>query len=796
MNTVRGGGAVLGAMLSMGSAGGLAAAMPFDSETLRLRGIDPQVAEYLSQAARFTAGSHPVALSVNGQPRGQVQARFDSLGALCFDQALRDAALIAGAGDGERCGAFVEQYPQTQVELQPQTGQVNLWVPLDALQPLPADLSAYTFGGVAGLLNYDVQGLYNQFEGGTSQFWSANTEAGFNAGDWIVRSRQLYTSSNGRGSTEHLEAYGQRTFAEQQAVFQLGQINLFNPVLAGARINGLQWMSEPALSSSGVGGRIEGIAASQARVELRQSGALVYSTVVPAGPFTLEGVSQLDTRRDVQVTVIEADDSRRTFTVPAATMGVNLPASGFAFGAGQVRDLGGLKRSPWVLSAGWSQPLFARTSVSSGVLAADGYNAAGAGLGLDGWTGSRLQGLLQAAQTGEDNVRGVQGSVTLQQQFNPFWSASLTASRQSSGYRELADTLLDNQLASESRYREQYAMGLSWSHPRLGSLNGGYSLSTLYNGRKAARAYTSWGQRVGKASLSLSAEWNVAGDAGLGNALYLSASLPLGERRRLRTSVRGAGGKSRVGVGLQEQVSDTFGYRLAGERNSQDKDLDITAGVSLLPRVAQVDLGYTSYGQGNAGYSGALRGGMAVHEGGLTLSPYALQDTFALLSVGELPGVRVDTPGGTVWTDGQGQAVVAQVAPYAKSSVQVVSSSLPRNVDILQGAAVLQAGRGAVPRLAFGVQTTRRLLLQAVTSTGQALPAGALVSDGAGALVTLVQADGTVFVPNAQAIDQLWVRVAGQAPCELHYELAAEADPDAYFETTQAVCRPSQGKQA
>ena len=36
-------------------------------------------------------------------------------------------------------------------------------------------------------------------------------------------------------------------FSSQQAMLQLGQINLSNPVLSGARVTGAQWMSEPAL---------------------------------------------------------------------------------------------------------------------------------------------------------------------------------------------------------------------------------------------------------------------------------------------------------------------------------------------------------------------------------------------------------------------------------------------------------------------------------------------------------------------------------------------------------------------
>lgn len=258
-------------------------ATPFDSETLRLRGIDHSLAAYLSQTARFTEGVHAVRLWVNGQPKGIVHARFDVAGSLCIDQAVRDAGELIDTGPD--CDNFIGQFSQTVVELMPQAGEVRLLVPTPALRTSSADLSAFTRGGVAGLLNYDVQGLYNQFNGQRSRFFSANTEAGLNAGDWILRSRQFYSSVQGQASLQHMEAYAQRTFSEQQAMLQLAQINLSNPVLAGARVTGAQWMSETALSASGSGARVQGIAATQARVDVRQGGVLIYSTVVPAGPF-------------------------------------------------------------------------------------------------------------------------------------------------------------------------------------------------------------------------------------------------------------------------------------------------------------------------------------------------------------------------------------------------------------------------------------------------------------------------------------------------------------------------------
>jgi outer membrane usher protein FimD/PapC len=177
-----------------------------------------------------------------------------------------------------------------------------------------------------------------------------------------------------------------------------------------------------------------------------------------------------------------------------------------------------------------------------------------------------------------------------------------------------------------------------------------------------------------------------------------------------------------------------------------------------------------------------------VHENGITLSPYPLQDTFGLISLGTVPGVRIDTPGGAVWTDRQGRAVLPQLTPFGRSSVQVATASLPRNVDVQQGTAIIQVGRGAVPRVSFPVTVTRRLLLQVLDDAGRRLQPGTAVIDEQGQLVTLAQADGAVFVPNVYTSPRLWARTADGQPCELHFALPDAADPDAYFENAQTRC--------
>ena len=297
----------------------------FDKDTLQQRGIDPALATLLMQAPRFTAGRHPVTLTVNGQRHGRVDVTFNREGALCFDRSLLDAANLNAARrmlDDGPCHDFLGTSPQTVIEPDPATLALALIVPTDAIRPLVRDFTGYQTGGIAGLLNYDVTGLHSRFGDQSSRYTSANTELGFNAGDWIVRSRQVQTWQDDVSRTTHIAAYAQRTFASHEAVLQAGQINLYNPVLAGAQITGVQVLNEQALQIEGQSAVIEGIANSQAQVEVRQNGSLIHSTVVPAGPFALTNVRRLNTRSDVEVTIKETDGSERSFTVPAAMLGI------------------------------------------------------------------------------------------------------------------------------------------------------------------------------------------------------------------------------------------------------------------------------------------------------------------------------------------------------------------------------------------------------------------------------------------------------------------------------------------
>src|SRR3546814_7354869 len=95
---------------------------------------------------------------------------------------------------------------------------------------------------------------------------------------------------------------------------EAGKINSNSPLCTGAPMTGVQILPERALAGSAHSGAlVEGIAHSQATVEVRQAGVLLFSTMVPEGPFMLQDVCLLNMNTDLDVTVRETSGAERHF---------------------------------------------------------------------------------------------------------------------------------------------------------------------------------------------------------------------------------------------------------------------------------------------------------------------------------------------------------------------------------------------------------------------------------------------------------------------------------------------------
>lgn len=789
----------------------------FDVQMLKQRGIDPAVAAYFAAAARFDAGIRRVAVWVNGRDRGQFDARFDDEGQLCFNRGLLDrAGLLIPDVQWQKnsgqiteveaiCYDFAGAYPQTEVELLVSSQQVRLVVSHDALRPMAEDKGVYQSGGSAALINYELQTFKSESGSYSSNFHSANTEIGFNLGDWIVRSRQSFTANDNGNDFETLYTYGQKTLVDQARILQIGEINISDSVLAGAPITGFQLVPESALQGSSLGGvTVDGIAQSQARVEVRQAGALIYNSLVPAGPFSLPDIRPLNSNTDLDVRVIEADGREQRFTVPAASMvRTNLAAAGASLAVGQVRTFGsddGLKPLVATASDGWL--LGARNKISAGALLADN-NYQAAALTLDSVLSPSTALTMRSAVSQAPKVKGAgsQASASLTTRLSENVSVSINTTQQTRAYRDLLDTTSRHREHDPSGLsRSQYGASASWSDRTYGSFTGTWSTTQSFAGQSSEYLSASWSKSFKHFNLNTSIEKTARSrnnrdesrryssrDDKPQTAVYVSISVPLGSGRSARTYANQRNDRTRYGASFSDNSFDRFNYNVSVDREVEDGSQQLSAGVGMLTPYAQTSFG-ASKGDDSQSFSARASGGVVMHGQGVTLSPYAVQDSFAIASVGDVSGIRLQTPSGPVWTDGAGRAVVARLNPYSTTTVQVETKGLPRNIDIKNGHQMLSAGRGSVHKMDFEVLKSRRVLLNVLDASGGVPAKGSSVVDSNGEFITTVIDNGQVYLNNLEYAGPLRIQNGDNRYCVLSFQVPPEQDLNNYFEQVSAKC--------
>ncbi|POA49906.1 pilus assembly protein PapC [Pseudomonas sp. MPR-ANC1] len=777
----------------------------FDAKVLKDRGIDPALAQYFRDSPRFTQGSRLVALEVNGQPKGRVRMTFSAHGELCLEPQWLKAAGIrplspVAKSQPDECVTVTEGFPDAIVQLYPGREQVELLVPTRTLA-LP-ERTAHDFddGGVAGVFNYDLLVAGSELGGQRSTYRNLGSEVGLNAGNWILRSRQSYTALPGSTRFEHLYAYGMRTLEAYEASVQVGQLNLASALFAGESFTGVQILPETAFAQlraaqNGARGHVEGVAYSPSRIEVRQNGVVIYTTMVPGGPFTLRALPLLSNQLDLEVSVHEQDGQIRRYQVPSVNLreGMVEGTGGFNFALGSVRRLGTDDRhapSFATFSKDWDWNRVSR--ITGGLLAGTDYLSAGWGLQRQ-WGDLNLGVRQVFSDAGVEGVSGNQVQMTLNASISPTLSTSLIAVHQSGGFRTLSDTGWNQERGepgSRSRNHLQGSLNLSTEH--WGAFGATWSRYLSEGAPPQSRTGLSWSRTLPqRISLSVSLERDVGGQSreSRGTSAYLTLGVPLGGQARLRSYLRtDEQSGTRKGLAVSDVLSENLAYTVRAEYPDA-APANYAARINALPYYTSLDLG-VGQRSGATDYDVGLRGGAAFHRDGVTLSPYPLRDTIGVLKAGDRAGVKLNTPQGPVWTDGTGHAIAATLPAYSTARLEVDPLSLPRNVEVLDGLQEVTMGRGSVKHLDFSIVTVRRLLLRAMTVDRQWLTQGLTVEDEQGRYLTTVLESGTIFLPDVKSDQTLLVQLPDTTRCILQFALSDAPEDSAQIERVDAMCTP------
>jgi outer membrane usher protein FimD/PapC len=789
------------------------AAVQFDLETLKSRGIDPSVAGYFSNAVKFSEGKKIVAVNVNGTAKGSIPLQFNNKGQACLSESFLKAAGLKLPADGDAkdgCYDYAKAYPGTVLTLLPNEDRVDIVTPPDAVAPLSEQNEGNSItGGTAALLNYSMFSSTNENEGNKSTYSQGSFEAGFNIHDWLIRSNNIVSQNDGELKHDSLYTYAQHTLTDYKKVLQVGEINVSNTLFNGDAISGVQLFPEAALEKNNNNVLVTGIAQTpQARVEIRQSGALIYSTLVPAGPFTLTNIPIISTNTDLDVKVVETSGNINTFRVPAQSFsGGGMPAAqGLSMAIGQTRDTESPYGDPWLatVSDGWS--ITPHMNLNAGVLAADQYTSLAGGLDLEVMENLSLSAKTLASSDKRNNNKGQQ--IQFSANYSTPWSINfgVTATQNSQGFRTLSDSLQDEE--DYALNKSDYGLNAGWSNSTLGSFSLGWTRSEGFDkSDDSSRLNASWGRRFKYASINVSWQHELDRDSGKhrnenddngvvsyysndGDSWYVNISIPLGSQS-INTYARNDGESTTYGAQTSGSLSKETSYNIAAETGQNETDRNIYGGISSNLHYTVLGLNAGMSGSTSKNYSASLDGAVVAHSHGVTFSPYAVDDTFGIASLSEkVAGVEMATSQGPVWTDKWGQAVIPSLTPYKNSVVTVNTETLPKNVDVNNGFKSINAGHGSVSQMQFGAASVRRLMLTTRMPDGKPIQKGVAIFDNKGHYVTTAVDEGVVFLDNAAEQTDLIAQMDESHRCRINFKASEKADLNSFYENVTAQCEP------
>lgn len=791
----------------------------FDKDVLISRGLDSALGDYFAHEAKFSPGHNSVSLYVNGKNNGSVTARFDKNGELCVDNDFLAAAGLQIPGEMRQlfsddkkdnviktkaeknvaaCLDYKKYYPTAIIIKYPGEERLDLIVPEEAMVHDDIFPENYQKGGTAGLLNYDVLTMKNTYSDDSNRYSQASVEEGLNFSDWLLRSRQILTNDDGKYNNDALYAYAQHTFVEQQALVQAGQIYISNTLFSGSAISGVQMVPEAGLTgNSGSGVTVQGMAqGSQARIEIRQNGGLVYSTLVPAGPFTLNNVPITSVNTPLDVTVKETDGSENHYVIPAESLHPNQLGGpqGFSLAAGKLRDIESNDALPYLLTASKGWKISQWMNVSAGGLTATKYNSLALSEDISPAYNTIISSVFKISNDSRNDDKG--SETTLSASYSPSGNVSVSASASqfTTGYRELADTLQDDFV----QYSGQYSINLGWSNNTFGAFNLGYSLNKGNEAEKDTRYVTlGWGMTFSRVSVTVNWQSQLNrednDDENLNtnaDMFFVNLSVPFGTQQ-VGAYLRKQGDSEHSGVQSSGSISPQASYSIAAERDMSNNENSFDGSLSDNLHYTQLSLNAGSTGSDSKNYGARMSGGVLAHSEGVTFSSYAINDSFALVSLDEkVSNVEISTPSGEVWTDHWGRAVIPSLPSYHNARIEINTETLPNNIDVNNGISIIASGHGAVSQVHFGVINTRRMMLHVSRLNKSVLTKGSSIVDGKGNYVATAIEDGLVFLSDVDNLPALYaVDDEGRQQCQLHFQLPEAQDLNSFYEDITGVCQ-------
>lgn len=694
-------------------------------------------------------------------------------------------AVQAGEASPTACFDLPARVEFARVDYQPASLRLNISIPQAMMSRsargyVPPEL--WDEGETVGFVNYNFSGARRSRSGQDQDQYYLSVRNGVNLGAWRLRNESSLTY----GNDQPYRFRSNRTFIQRDITSLKSQLTLGETFTDSQVFDSVRFLGAMVISDEGMlpdserifAPVIRGIADTNALVEVRQNGFMLYSGNVSPGPFEITDIYPSGSNGDLEVTVVEADGSKRVFVQAYASLPIMVPkgALRYSLAAGQYDSNTEDAFSPSFASGTLVYGLTERLTAAGGVQIAEDYQAGNIGAGVNTGLGAVSLDLTQSLS--RQREQRYSGQSLRLRYANTLDLTNTTLSV--AGYRYSTDQYLtfDDHVdalqardgSASGRAKDRIEISLTQALPeQSASLSFTGSEQRYWDrGSKTRQLYLSWNSAWRSLSYNVSVERNQtfarSGESQSDNRIALTLSLPLGSdsgsSRLFANAVRDSSGASSLQSGLNGQLFD--------DRNSfysLQAGHDSASGSSGFGKLSTT----TAYGRFDAGYgqgrdyqalSMGASGSVVAHAGGVNFGQ-PLGETFALVQVNGVSGARLSNFS-NVETADNGYAILPYAQPYRTNWVNLDTRQLGADVELENAVDQVVPRRGAAPLVSFRTAIGRRVQFELVRADGSRLPMGAAVEDEQGKPLATVDPSGRALVLSERDSGELIVKWTDQ----------------------------------
>lgn len=768
----------------------------FDPLLIRGTGISGAVADYLGRAPRLTPGQALLDYVVNGRAAVRALTRIEPGGTVCLTPELLHAiGLRLQEPQASGCVDLESRVQPSSLRVDPGESRVYIDVAEEHLAARSGD-PQFSRGGAGAMASYRLTDFSGS--GAATRFRNTylDSEIGINLEGWVLRSRQSFVRSDGLSAHEWQSGFVQKNFGDPERQLRVGRIATIDPIYSGLPIDGVTWSPEFSIRT-GRSSRVEGIASTRARVEIRQSGMLIHSTVVPPGPFSLADFAPLSSISDLEVRVLEEPGQASSFIVPASQIQLGAESNfsnGYYLSAGRPRAEHASNPSAQreaLVVAGSSWRISRSASWGGSLLSATRYQALGARGNWQPAPNWELGLIALGSRAARSGDRGALVTASTQYAMGSTLRLGATVSKRSAGYRDFEQRQIDDSADLAREYTHRTSLSVGANLGRWGNASVSLNRQLVADGQRQSGFALGYNNSFRWADLAINAgrQYAGAGDPAPGAYAHVTVNIPLDASFRLTGYSRREGSRLLTGLSGTARIADQASLTAGIESSSAASEAARSLSVDWAPRYLSLAASVNQPGGGATYRSLGISGSVIVGEQGVAFSPMPVGDTFGMIKVGQLPGVAIDTSMGTVWTGHDGVAALPQINAFRNARADVRVATLPDDVEVSGDQNTVRAARGSVVAISVPTRVVRRLLMEVTLADGSFLPAGAGIAIGEdGDFVTVAGTLGQVMFPDFDPGVAYHATLADGSSCRIRLGHLDPTSTRRRFERGRATC--------